>query len=144
MSEKQPSVVDMDFSPARLATALFLLSCATVLFTLSLFKLLSFFIMPSLFFDLLFVGFPIGAFLGARFFQIRPSSFRATLWILQLVMLLSIVAALSCKHFDYLRANLFEVELHRLLGQMATFTGFFIPFFCAYGLSEYLDQPKED
>ena len=122
----------------RLGVALFLLSTATVLFTLAIFKLLSFFIMPSLFFDLLFVGFPIGAFIGARYFQIRPTSFRTTLWILQGIMFLSIFAALSCKHFDYLRAHLFEVKLHRLLGQMATFTGFFIPFFCAYGLSEYL------
>ena len=124
--------------PKSLGITLFLLSTATVLFTLAIFKLLSFFIMPSLFFDLLFVGFPIGAFLGARFFKVSPRSFISTLWILQGSMVLSIAAALLCKHFDYLRAHLFEVKLHRLLGQMGTFTGFFIPFFCAYGLSEYL------
>jgi hypothetical protein len=126
------------FPPARLGAALFLLSTATVLFTLAIFKLLSFFIMPSLFFDLLFVGFPIGAFLGARFFRSNAASFRATLWILQGAMVASVIAALFCKHFDYLRAHLFEVRLHRLLAQMGTFTAFFIPFFCAYGLSEYL------
>jgi hypothetical protein len=121
-----------------LAIALFLLSTATVLFTLAIFKLLSFFIMPSLFFDLLFVGFPIGAFIGARFFKVSSRSFLSTLWLLQSAMILSIVAALLCKHFDYLRAHLFEVEIYRLIGQMGTFTGFFLPFFCAYGLSEYL------
>ena len=114
-------------SPARVAAALFLLSTATVLFTLAIFKLLSFFIMPSLFFDLLFVGFPIGAFIGVRFFKIQLSSFRKTLWLVQLVMILSVAAALSCKHFDYLRAHLFEVDLFKLLGQMATFTGLFVP-----------------
>src|SRR5581483_8951533 len=41
-------------SAAALAVGLFGLSFATALFTLSIFKLLSFFIMPSLFFDLLF------------------------------------------------------------------------------------------
>ncbi len=122
----------------RLGVALFLLSTATVLFTLATFKLLSFFIMPSLFFDLLFVGFPIGAFVGARFFRVTPHAFRSTLWILQIAMFFSVAAALWCKHFDYLRAHLFEVDLLRLLIQMGTFTGFFIPFFCAYGLSEYL------
>ena len=129
---------ESSLSPARVAAALFLLSTATVLFTLAIFKLLSFFIMPSLFFDLLFVGFPIGAFIGVRFFKIQLSSFRKTLWLVQLVMILSVAAALSCKHFDYLRAHLFEVNLFKLLGQMATFTGLFVPFFCAYGLSEYL------
>ena len=129
---------DSPLSSARVAAALFLLSTATVLFTLAIFKLLSFFIMPSLFFDLLFVGFPIGAFIGVRFFRIQFSSFRKTLWIVQSVMILSVAAALSCKHFDYLRAHLFEVNLFKLLGQMATFTGLFVPFFCAYGLSEYL------
>ena len=53
-------------------------------------------------------------------------------------MFLSVAAALSCKHFDYLRAHLFEVDLYKLLIQMGTFTGLFVPFFCAYGLSEYL------
>ena len=43
---------------AALAAGLFGLSFATALVTLSIFKLVSFFIMPSLFFDLLFIGFP--------------------------------------------------------------------------------------
>ena len=124
--------------PLVLGTTLFLLSTATVLFTLATFRLLSFFIMPSLFFDLLFVGFPIGAFIGARFFSTTLRSFRKTLWILQAIMALSVIAALFCKHFDYLRAHLFDVHLGQLLLQMGTFTAFFIPFFCSYGLSEYL------
>jgi spermidine synthase len=117
---------------------MFLLSFATVLFTLSVWKLLSFFIMPSLFFDLLFIGFPIGAFIGVKFFETSARSFRRTLWILQGVVACSITASLACKHFDYLRAHLFEVRLGWLLGQMGTFTAIFIPFFCAYGLSEYV------
>ena len=129
---------NIQLSSTRLAATLFLLSTATVLFTLAIFKLLSFFIMPSLFFDLLFVGFPIGAFLGVRFFKINLEAFSKTLWIVQIVMFLSVAAALSCKHFDYLRAHLFEVDLYKLLIQMGTFTGLFVPFFCAYGLSEYL------
>ena len=129
---------DIQLSSTRLATTLFLLSTATVLFTLAIFKLLSFFIMPSLFFDLLFVGFPLGAFLGVRFFKVNLAAFSKTLWVVQAVMFLSVAAALSCKHFDYLRAHLFEVDLYKLLLQMGTFTGLFVPFFCAYGLSEYL------
>src|SRR2546426_1551688 len=126
-------------SPSTLlALSIFLISFATVLFTLSIWKLLTFFIMPSLFFDLLFVGFPIGAFLGVKFFRVSLRSFQGTLWILQAAMLLSIFACLICKHFDYLRAHLFEVELLKLMGQMGTFTLFFLPFFCAYGLSEYV------
>lgn len=122
----------------RTGAALFLLSTATVLFTLAVFRLLSFFIMPSLFFDLLFVGFPVGAFLGARFFRIDARSFRATLRILRAIMVLTVLALLACKHFDYLRAHLFDVRLDRLLVQMGVFTGLFLPFFCAYGLSEYV------
>ena len=126
-------------SPLAIGAALFLLSTATVLFTLGIFRLLSFFIMPSLFFDLLFVGFPLGAFLGVRFLRdLSERTFRGTLWFLQAVMFASIAATLACKHFDYLRAHLFEVRLDRLLVQMGTFTGLFLPFFCAYGLSEYV------
>jgi hypothetical protein len=123
---------------ARLGLALFLVSFATVLFTLSVWKLLSFFIMPSLFFDLLFIGFPLGAFLGVKFFTVSPQSFLRSLWALQVVMGASVFACLLCKHFDYLRAHLFEVELARLVVQMGIFTALFIPFFCAYGLSEYV------
>ena len=53
-------------------------------------------------------------------------------------MILSVGLTLACKHFDYLRAHLFDVELSWLLIQMGTFTAFFMPFFCAYGLSEYV------
>ncbi|MBT8127892.1 MAG: hypothetical protein KJP15_10435 [Gammaproteobacteria bacterium] len=53
-------------------------------------------------------------------------------------MVFSVFAMLACKHFDYLRAHLFDVELQRLFVQMLTFTLFFLPFFVAYGLSEYI------
>lgn len=122
----------------RLAAVFFLLSFATVVFTIALFRLLAFFIMPSLFFDLLFIGFPLGALAGAYFFRVSGRSFLRTLWILQGAMLFSILAMLACKHFDYLRAHLFDVELRRLFVQMLVFTLFFLPFFVAYGLSEYL------
>ena len=122
----------------KLPAVLFLLSFATVVFTIALFRLLTFFIMPSLFFDLLFIGFPLGALAGAYFFRISMRSFLKTLWILQGAMLFSVFAMLACKHFDYLRAHLFDVELQRLFIQMLTFTLFFLPFFVAYGLSEYI------
>ncbi len=122
----------------KLPTVLFLLSFATVVFTIALFRLLTFFIMPSLFFDLLFIGFPLGALAGAFFFAISRRSFLKTLWILQGAMVFSVFAMLACKHFDYLRAHLFDVELQRLFVQMLTFTLFFLPFFVAYGLSEYI------
>lgn len=125
-------------SPIKVALALFLLSFGTVLFTVILFRLLTFFIMPSLFFDLLFIGFPLGALLGAYFFKINFKSFEKSLWILQGIMVFSIVAMLACKHFDYLRANLFDIELMQLFLQMLIFTLFFLPFFIAYGLSEYI------
>jgi hypothetical protein len=129
---------DDQIPPSRVAIALFLLSFGTVLFTVILFRLLTFFIMPSLFFDLLFIGFPLGALLGAYFFKIDFKSFEKSLWILQAVMVLSVFAMLLCKHFDYLRAHLFDVELMRLFLQMLIFTLFFLPFFIAYGLSEYI------
>ncbi len=125
-------------SPLALAFCLFSLSFSTVLFTLSVFKLLSFFIMPSLFFDLLFIGFPVGAFLGARFFPANAACFRKTLWILLGTAVFSTVACFISKNFDYLRAHLYDVEIPKLLGQIGAFTGLFIPFFCGYGLSEYI------
>jgi hypothetical protein len=94
--------------------------------------------MPSLFFDLLFIGFPLGALAGVYLFVVSRPSFLKTLWILQGTMLFSILAMLACKHFDYLRAHLFDVELQRLFLQMLIFTLFFLPFFIAYGLSEYI------
>jgi spermidine synthase len=122
----------------QLPAVLFLLSAATVAFTIALYRLLAFFIMPSLFFDLLFIGFPLGALAGAFFFRTSMQSFLRTLWILQGAMLFSVFSMLACKHFDYLRAHLFDVELQRLFGQMLIFTLFFLPFFIAYGLSEYI------
>ena len=133
----QPQL-DQQSSIWKLSTALFLLSFATVVFTIALFRLLTFFIMPSLFFDLLFIGFPLGALAGAFFFSISRQSFIKTLWILQGAMVFSVFAMLACKHFDYLRAHLFDVELQLLFTQMLTFTLFFVPFFVAYGLSEYI------
>lgn len=122
----------------KLGGSLLLISFSTVLFTLAVWKLLAFFIMPSLFFDLLFVGFPIGAMVGVRYFSVSLKAFLRTLWILQGAMLLSVALCLVCKHADYLRAHLFDVQLVKLLIQMGTFTVLFIPFFCAYGLSEYV------
>jgi spermidine synthase len=122
----------------KLGTILFLLSFATVVFTIVLFRLLTFFIMPSLFFDLLFIGFPLGALAGVYFLAPDRPSFLKTLWVLQGAMLFSILAMLACKHFDYLRAHLFEVELQRLFYQMLIFTLLFLPFFIAYGVSEYI------
>ena len=66
------------FEEWKLPAALFLLSFATVAFTIALFRLLTFFIMPSLFFDLLFIGFPLGALAGARFFRVSRLSFLNT------------------------------------------------------------------
>ncbi|HZN56507.1 MAG TPA: hypothetical protein VFD71_00425 [Planctomycetota bacterium] len=128
----------------RLGGAMLLISFATVLFTLGVWKLLAFFIMPSLFFDLLFVGFPAGAFLGVKFVRISLRGFLRTLWILQGAMVLSVAACLVCKHADYLRAHLFEVRILKLLGQMGAFTVLFLPFFCAYGLSEYVGYQLGD
>ncbi len=137
VTEEQTSE-EPQLSPVLLGGALFVLSFATVLFTVLLFRLLAFFIMPSLFFDLLFIGFPIGALVGAYMLVVNRLSFIRTLWILQAAMAFSVVAMLACKNFDYLRAHLFDVELQKLFIQIAVFTTFFLPFFCAYGLSEYI------
>ena len=134
-AQRQPTE---KLAPWKLVTILFLLSFATVVFTIVLFRLLTFFIMPSLFFDLLFIGFPLGALAGVYFYTVSKQSFLKTLWILQGAMLFSILAMLACKHFDYLRAHLFDVELQRLFYQMLIFTLFFLPFFIAYGMSEYI------
>ena len=128
----------LNVSAIRLATVLWLLSFACVVFTIAVFRLLTFFIMPSLFFDLLFVGFPLGAMFGVRFFKIDGHSFFRTLCILQATMAIAILALLVCKHYDYLRAHMFDIELWRLLMQMGVLASLFLPFFCAYGLTEYL------
>src|SRR5262245_33653101 len=95
-----PSPPGERVSPLALALAILLFSFGTVLFTLAVWKLLSFFIMPSLFFDLLFVGFPAGAFLGVKLFRPDLASWRKTLGILQAAILCSLAASLACKHFD--------------------------------------------
>jgi hypothetical protein len=120
------------------AAGLFGLSFGTVLFTLSIFKLLSFFIMPSLFFDLLFIGFPLGAFVAAHRIPANRRSLVASLWAVQAIMAASVGCCLMVKRFDYLRAHLFQIELARLIGQIVVFVGLFLPFFAAYGMSEYL------
>ena len=120
-----------------MAAGLFGLSYGTALFALAMFKLLSFFIMPSLFFDMLFIGFPLGAWLGARFLA-PERHFIKCLWALQAVMAGSVAACLMAKRFDYLRSHLFDIELTRLVIQVVTFVAMFLPFFAAYGLCEYL------
>jgi spermidine synthase len=122
----------------RIAASLFCLSFGTALFALGVFKLLSFFIMPSLFFDLLFIGFPLGALVGARFFRVNLRSFVNALASLQVIMVASVASCLLAKRFDYLRAHLFEIHLPWLIAQIGVFVGLFLPFFAAYGLCEYL------
>ncbi len=103
-----------------------------------MFKLLSFFIMPSLFIDMLFIGFPLGAWFGARFIPADRRHFVRCLWLLQLVMWASVAACMTAKRFDYLRAHLFDIVLSRLVVQVAVFVLMFLPFFTFYGLCEYL------
>jgi hypothetical protein len=124
--------------PFWLAVSLFCISYGTALFALSVFKILSFFIMPSLFFDLLFIGFPLGAWIGVRFGGADRRFFLHCLWGLQGVMAASVASCLLAKRFDYLRAHLFDIELSRLVAQIVTFVAMFLPFFAAYGLCEYL------
>jgi len=118
--------------------ALFLLSFSTVVFTLVIFKLLSFFIMPSLFFDLLFIGFPVGALLGTFFFSVTIKSFLRTIGVLQLALILSTYAVLFAHNFSYLKIHLFNVEVSLLIVNISIFAFLFLPFFIAYGLSEYI------
>ena len=93
-----------EVDPWRMAVCLFCLAYATALFSLSLFKLLSFFVMPSLFFDLLFIGFPVGAWFGARFIPADRHYFLKCLWALQGIMAASVAICLMAKRVDYLRA----------------------------------------
>lgn len=125
-------------STAAIASGLLGLSFGAALFTLSIFKLLSFFIMPSLFFDLLFIGFPLGAFIAARWLPAGQRTLLTSLWGLQAIMMVSVACSLLAKQFDYLRAHLFQIELFWLVGQIAVFVGLFLPFFAAYGMCEYL------
>ena len=95
-----------EVDPWRMAVCLFCLAYATALFSLSLFKLLSFFVMPSLFFDLLFIGFPVGAWFGARFIPADRHYFLKCLVALQGIMAASVAICLMAKRVDYLRAHL--------------------------------------
>lgn len=126
-------------SMTRLSAAMFLSSVGAVLFSLSIFRMLSFFIMPSMFFALLLVGFPIGAALASRWGKADVRRFQRMLTILQAVMILSILATLFSKHADYMRANLlFGIDPRSLLVQILIFALIFLPFFAAYGAAEYV------
>lgn len=122
----------------RLRLILGISSFATVSFLLCIFRLISFFIMPSLFFDLLFIGFPIGAFLGTRYFKTSFDNFGRSLWLLHAIMIATLAVCLACKHADYFRAQFFDLNTNALFLQMTAFSLMLFPFFCAYGLSEYL------
>ena len=125
----------------RIGLSLFLLSSGAVLFSLSLFRLISFFIMPSLFFDLLLVCFPVGATLAMlRKGEARAMSrFQFSLPLLQCVMILTIAATLMIKHFDFMRDNLlFDVSPISLALQVVIFSLIYSPFFAFYGATEYL------
>lgn len=124
-------------SPARLAIAMTGLSFSAVLFTLSLFKLLSFFVMPSLFFDLLFIGFPLGAYWAARETTDDVDSVRRGLAKVRVGIVFSVVCSFFAKRIDYLRAHLFDVSLIHLIRQIALFSAMFLPFFVVYGMAEY-------
>jgi len=125
-------------SAPGLAALLCAVSFAAVAFMLCIFRLLSFFIMPSLFFHLLFIGFPLGAFIGARWFKASVRDFGRSLAILQVVMLASVGVCLLCKYAGYLRAQMYHLDVVTLFKQIGWFTAMFLPFFCAYGLSEYI------
>ncbi|MBM4005395.1 MAG: hypothetical protein FJ295_19230 [Planctomycetes bacterium] len=139
MSEQDPiSQHPAPPTALRFSLALFVLSMAVVLFSLSLFRLISFFIMPSLFFDLLLVCFPIGAAL-AVWWKGEPSRrFGLALPLLQLVMVVTVVATLLLKHVDFMRGGLFNVDTTSIMIQVAIFSAIYAPFFVAYGATEYL------
>ena len=88
---------DTSLSTFQFALLLGIVAFAPVAYLLCLFRLLSFFIMPSLFFHLLFIGFPIGAFLGARFFGVSVRDFSRSLLLLHGVMIASLALCLLCK-----------------------------------------------
>lgn len=116
-----------------------LTSVGASLFSLLIFRLLSFFIMPSIFFSLLLVAFPIGAALAARRPIADTKRFRTLLLVLQSVMILSLFATLLCRHVDYMRTHLlFGVDPIRLLLQIFSFALIYFPFFITYGAAEYV------
>ena len=133
------STLLLPVSMTRLSVAIFLSSVGAVLFSLAIFRLLTFFIMPSMFFALLLVGFPIGAALASRRGTADVKRFQRMLTILQVIMLLSILATLFSKHVDYMRANLLEgIRPENLLMQILVFALIYLPFFASYGAAEYV------
>ena len=132
------TMADIRRNNLDMAVALFLLSFSTVLYTLVVFRLLSFFIMPSLFFDLLFIGFPVGALLASYFFKVNTRSFIWAICILQVMLILSTFAVLFAHNFSYLKVNLFQVEVKHMIVIITVFTVLFLPYFVSYGLSEYI------
>ena len=133
------STLPLPVSMTRLSAAIFLSSVGAVLFSLSIFRLLTFFIMPSMFFALLLVGFPIGAALASRRGKADVKRFQRMLTILQVIMLLSILATLFSKHVDYMRANLLQgIRPENLLLQILIFALIYLPFFASYGAAEYV------
>ena len=138
-TESSPSLPAAAPSRFRLVPAILLSSVGSVLFSLAIFRLLSFFIMPSMFFSLLLVGFPIGAALVARQRSPDAKHFRLLLAMLEGVMILSILGTLLGKHVNYLRAQLlFGVDPDKLLIQVLIFSLLYLPFFIAYGAAEFV------
>ena len=123
----------------RLIPAIFLSSVGAVLFSLAIFRLLSFFIMPSMFFALLLIGFPIGAAIASRQQRSDARRFRRVLGFLAAIMIASVGITLMARHVDHMRASLlFGVNPEQLLKQVMTFALFYLPFFVAYGAAEYV------
>ncbi len=108
--------------PLVLCLGFFVFSSGTVLFSLAIFRLLSFFIMPSMFFDLLLVGFPIGAAIAVRCVGSELKDLRRLLSVLQLVMAITVVLTLLCKHVGYMRAQLFGISPLWILAQISVFS----------------------
>jgi spermidine synthase len=124
---------------SRIAVALLLSSVGAVLFSLSIFRLLSFFVMPSMFIPLLLVGFPIGAAIATRWGDSGVPRLRHALGLLQTAMIASAVVTLLSRHVDYMRANLlFGIDPGQLLLQVLVFAALYLPFFIAYGATEYV------
>lgn len=126
-------------SSVRLAVSLYAVSTGAVLFSLAIFRLISFFIMPSIFFDLLLICFPIGA-VAAVLTRTEPErGYGRAIPLLQLAMIATFAATLSLKYFDSMRGNLlFGQSPLSLYLQIAAFALIYSPFFLVYGGTEYL------
>ncbi len=105
---------------------------------LCVFRLLSFFVVPTLFFHLLFIGFPLGGLVAARWFSPTRAGLERALWGLALLMVASGGLCLLSKRADALRAAFFDLRPWALLGQVVLFSALFLPFFAGYGLTEYV------